>query len=203
MKLGSILVGALCANYATAKKYYNQAIARDNSGVLGRHVRHVIEVPDDEEETEPIGWDEGGGLKGGHRRAEGEPPMSSFEEEDDRFQAETQFYKASSMDFIKKGIDPEEFEWVNPDEIAPGATTCGFLKPRLGSLDDVNYPRIRVYVCMRFADTQPAAKGNIFIHCGGPGTLSDCIEPWGLGSNLTFGNQNLNDYNILSIDQVN
>jgi hypothetical protein len=85
---------------------------------------------------------------------------------------------------------------VNPDKIAPGAQTCGFLKPNLGSLDDVVYPTIRVYFCMRFADTQPAAKGNMMIHCGGPGSLSDC-PLW-----TAMGEQNLNDYNVLSIDQV-
>lgn len=85
---------------------------------------------------------------------------------DDDFLEESQFYEAESLDFFRKGIDPELFEWVNPDEIAPGITTCGFLKPDLGSQDKI-YPIIRVYVCMRFAREQPAKKGNLFLHCGG------------------------------------
>lgn len=106
--------------------------------------------------------------------------------------------QAETLDFFKKGIDPELFEWVNPNEISPGAITCGFLKPNLGSLDDITFPTIEVYVCMRFADTQPASKGNLFLHCGGPGSLSECI----FGFDKDLGKQNLNDYNLLSIDQV-
>ena len=85
---------------------------------------------------------------------------------DDEVLEDSQFYQAESLDFFRKGIDPELFEWINPDEIEAGATTCGFLKPDLGSQDKI-YPIIRVYVCMRFATKQPAQKGNLFLHCGG------------------------------------
>lgn len=90
------------------------------------------------------------------------------------------------------------FEWVKPEEISPGATTCGFLKPELGSLAGETFPIIRVYVCMRFANIQPAAKGNIFVHCGGPGTMSSCITSY----NKKLGDENIDKYNLLSIDQV-
>ena len=109
------------------------------------------------------------------------------------------FYVAEPLDYFKNEMDPELFEWVNPDEIKPGATTCGFLKPRLGSLDTIEYPLVSVYVCMHFASIQPAPKGNMFVHCGGPGTLSDCIYVL-MGSYIN--EEMLDHYNILSIDQV-
>jgi len=56
---------------------------------------------------------------------------------------------------------------VNPDNIEPGATTCGFLHTTLGAEPGVNYPIIRVYICMKFAMNQPAPSGSIVVHCGG------------------------------------
>lgn len=109
------------------------------------------------------------------------------------------FYQAESLDFFKN-ISPDWFEWINPDEIQAGATTCGYLYPDLGLLPHVTYPRITVYVCVRFADIQPAAKGNMFVHCGGPGSLSDCTDSMIRGG--YFSQKNLNEYNILSVDQV-
>ena len=44
-------------------------------------------------------------------------------------------------------IDPKQFEWINPDEIKPGETTCGFLTAPFGwSVDglDVVYPDVKV-----------------------------------------------------------
>lgn len=90
-------------------------------------------------------------------------------------------------------MDPEFFEWVNPDEIAAGETTCGFMKPSLGSRLDESYPAIEVYICAKFAKSQPAPKGNIFAHCGGPIGLSEC------GAGL---DEQENDFNIWTIDQV-
>lgn len=108
-------------------------------------------------------------------------------------------YVAESLEFFQN-ISPDWFEWVDPSEIQAGATTCGFLYPDLGLLPDVIYPIIQVYVCMRFADVQPAIKGNMFVHCGGPGSLSDCIDI--MIGNGFFSEAILNEYNILSIDQV-
>lgn len=56
------------------------------------------------------------------------------------------FEPAMPLDFFKN-VDPELFEWVNPNEIAPGVATCGFLNARLGALPDVNYPMIKVCKC--------------------------------------------------------
>ncbi len=28
---------------------------------------------------------------------------------------------------------------------------------------------------MKFAEVQPAPRGNVAVHCGGPGSLSDCV----------------------------
>lgn len=108
-------------------------------------------------------------------------------------------YVAESLDYFKN-LSPDWFEWVNPDGIRAGATTCGFLYPNLGLLTDVIYPIIEVYVCMRFANVQPAIKGNMFVHCGGPGSLSDCIDIM-IGQGF-FSQKMLDEYNILSIDQV-
>ena len=46
-----------------------------------------------------------------------------------------------------KNIDPEQFEWVNPDEIRPGETTCGFLNAPLGwevEELDIVYPMVKM-----------------------------------------------------------
>lgn len=109
------------------------------------------------------------------------------------------FYQAESLDYFRN-LPSEWFQWVNPDEIQAGATTCGFLFPDLGLLPNVTYPIIKVFVCMRFANIQPAAKGNMFVHCGGPGSLSDCTTNMINGG--YFSQKNLDEYNILSIDQV-
>jgi hypothetical protein len=42
------------------------------------------------------------------------------------------------------------------------------------------------------------AKGNLFVHCGGPSTVSDCD----MGSSDSIGPDNVDNYNIISIDQV-
>lgn len=51
---------------------------------------------------------------------------------------------------------------------------------------------------MRFADEQPASKGNLAVHCGGPGTLSNCL----MASDWVLGEDNLKNYNVITIDQV-
>ena len=40
------------------------------------------------------------------------------------------FQAAISLEDFKN-VDPPKFEWVNPDEIKAGETTCGFLKAPL------------------------------------------------------------------------
>ena len=102
--------------------------------------------------------------------------------------------------FILLKIDPTKFKWVNSDNIKPGATTCGFLYTPLGAEPGVNYPIIKVYICVKFAVHQPAPSGNIVTHCGGPGSASDCGI--GMGSAYSIGKENADNYNIIGIDQV-
>jgi hypothetical protein len=99
-------------------------------------------------------------------------------------------------------IDPTKFKWVNPDNIKPGAVTCGFLHPTLGAEPGVNYPVIKVYICMKFATNQPAPSGNIVVHCGGPGATSNCIDSGFMGGENDIGKDNVANYNIIGIDQV-
>jgi len=94
-------------------------------------------------------------------------------------------------------IDPDVFEWVNPDEIQPGNVTCGFLKAPLGEAEGVVYPMVKVYTCVRFADNQPAPKGNVAGHCGGPGSLTTCVY----FAAMYMGEDNPENYNIISFDQ--
>ena len=45
-----------------------------------------------------------------------------------------------------KNVDSDKFEWVNPDEIRAGETTCGFLKaPLVWEIDelDIEYPIVK------------------------------------------------------------
>jgi len=95
-------------------------------------------------------------------------------------------------------VNAEQFEWVNRNNIKAGSTTCGFLKRELGTEPDVNYPKIKIYICIKFAAKQPAPKGNLFVHCGGPGTLSNCI---GIMAD-DIGQDNTDNYNIIGVDQV-
>ena len=41
------------------------------------------------------------------------------------------FEPAADLDTFRH-VDPSKFEWVNPDEIEAGGTTCGFLKAPFG-----------------------------------------------------------------------
>jgi len=112
---------------------------------------------------------------------------------------ESVFEAAAPLEYMKDEIDPDYFEWINKDEVVPGGTTCGFMYPDLGSTPGINYPRVKVYVCMRFAENQPAPKGNIFLHCGGPSSTSGCaLDAVGPG----MGSENIKDYNLIGIDQV-
>jgi hypothetical protein len=41
---------------------------------------------------------------------------------------------------------------------------------------DPDSPMLELPVTMRFAETQPAPKGLMLIHCGGPGSGSNCVR---------------------------
>lgn len=109
------------------------------------------------------------------------------------------FQAAISLNDFKT-VDPDKFEWVNPDEIQPGETTCGFLKAPLGwEVDDVDvtYPIVKTYVCVTFATQQPAPRGNMAVHCGGPGGLSLCnYAIW-----LQLDEEARSTYNLIGFDQ--
>lgn len=51
--------------------------------------------------------------------------------------------------------------------------------------------------CVRFADNQPAPKGNVAGHCGGPGSLTTCVY----FAAMYMGEDNPENYNIISFDQ--
>lgn len=109
------------------------------------------------------------------------------------------FQAAISLEDFKN-VDPAKFEWVNPEEIKAGETTCGFLKaPLVWEIDevDIGYPIVETYVCVTFASEQPAPRGNIAVHCGGPGSLSVCVY----GFWLDFDEEARSTYNIIGFDQ--
>lgn len=91
--------------------------------------------------------------------------------------------------------DPAVLKWLTPSEVKPGGSTCGFLTAPLGTMGAhlESYPDVKVYFCIKFAKTQPAPKGTIFSHCGGPGTLSGCGVSYGFIAG--------DDYNHIGIDQ--
>lgn len=109
------------------------------------------------------------------------------------------FEPAMDLEYFSN-LDPKEFEWVNPNEIKPGETTCGFLTAPLGwDVDDVDvvYPDVKVYVCVTFATQQPAPRGNLAIHCGGPGSLTLCNYVMA----LQLDDDVKSSYNIIGFDQ--
>ena len=44
---------------------------------------------------------------------------------------------------ILRNVDPALFEWVRPEEIMAGGTTCGFLHAPLGTDLSVDYPLVK------------------------------------------------------------
>ncbi|KAL7507236.1 hypothetical protein ACHAXN_004424 [Cyclotella atomus] len=109
------------------------------------------------------------------------------------------FQAAISLEDFKN-VDPAKFEWVNPDEIKAGETTCGFLKaPLVWEIAelDIEYPIVETYVCITFATEQPAPRGNLAVHCGGPGGLSLCVY----GIWLDLDEEARSTYNIIGFDQ--
>ena len=59
------------------------------------------------------------------------------------FQKEPTFTPAITLEEFAN-VDTSKFQWVNPDEIVAGSSTCGFLKAPLGALLDVVYPIVQV-----------------------------------------------------------
>lgn len=53
---------------------------------------------------------------------------------------------------------------------------------------------ICVDVCVRFAKQQPAPRGNMAVHCGGPCSLSSCVYFMGVAPNQL-------GYNVIAFDQ--
>mmetsp|Transcript_8226 Transcript_8226/g.14355 ORF Transcript_8226/g.14355 Transcript_8226/m.14355 type:complete len:614 (+) Transcript_8226:59-1900(+) len=109
------------------------------------------------------------------------------------------FEPAMDLEYFAN-LDPKKFEWVNPDEIKPGETTCGFLTAPLGwdvEEVDIVYPTVKVYVCVTFAKQQPAPRGNMAVHCGGPGSLTLCNYVMA----LQFDEEVKSSYNIIGFDQ--
>jgi hypothetical protein len=94
--------------------------------------------------------------------------------------------------------NPDLLKWINQTEVKSGGTTCGFLEAPLGwNYPAQPYPKVNVYVCMTFAKKQPARKGTIFKHCGGPGSLSACPSFFLPSMDETM----TDDFNVVSIDQ--
>ena len=48
---------------------------------------------------------------------------------------------------IFRNVDQTKFEWVNPEEIMAGGTTCGFLHAPLGTDSSVDYPAVKTCKC--------------------------------------------------------
>jgi len=63
---------------------------------------------------------------------------------------------------------------------------------------DPNWPTTQVHVCIRFCDVQPAPKGLLFTHCGGPGSGSLCgiFHPA-----MLLADQLIQEYDLVAIDQ--
>lgn len=145
--------------------------------------------------------EKGGKLRRGDgRRMEGfsgdVPEFGEFASADERDSGSS---PAQSLSYFKNGMDPNMFQWVNKEEVKPGGVTCGFMYPPLGSQPNEVYPAVEVYVCMKFATTQPASKGNLFVHCGGPGSMSGCVVQ--LAGLFTPAPHYNRDFNVIAIDQ--
>ena len=108
------------------------------------------------------------------------------------------FTPARPLDFFRDGIDKQIFRWYNRDHVQAGKLTCGELYPPLGPDRNEPFPKIIVKFCVLFAEIQPAGKGNLAIHCGGPSSLSECLS----AANMFLGAQNLQHYNVIAFDQV-
>ena len=104
--------------------------------------------------------------------------------------------RGSPQTAYKMQPDASVLKWLNSSAVIPGGTACGFMNTPLGiGHPHIEFPFLHVYVCVRFADTQPAPLGPLFNHCGGPGTTSDCFE-FGIITPPV-----MEQYDIYSIDQ--
>ena len=66
------------------------------------------------------------------------------------------------------------------------------MKSPLSAIDDEGqFPVVEVYVCRRLAPQQPAEP--LFVHCGGPLSVSECI----IGTSPEL----FKHFNVFSIDQ--
>lgn len=53
--------------------------------------------------------------------------------------------------------------------------------------------------CVKFAEVQPAPRGNLAVHCGGPSSLSDCV--YSMGGETFIGEIAAKTYNVIAFDQ--
>jgi hypothetical protein len=83
--------------------------------------------------------------------------------------------------------NPSLLKWNGP--VGPGKTSCGFLQVPLSYSQDllqnpfpqvarpaVGLPRTEVYFCTTFSTENPEIAEPLFVHCGGPGSLSNCVD---------------------------
>ncbi|EJK49871.1 hypothetical protein THAOC_31214 [Thalassiosira oceanica] len=108
----------------------------------------------------------------------------------------------SALDRSIELRDGSFFEWVNKEEIKAGETTCGFLHAPLSwpnAEETMAFPGVKVYVCVKFATEQPAPRGNLAVHCGGPGSLSNCV--YNMGGKAKLGEVAATTYNVIAFDQ--
>jgi pimeloyl-ACP methyl ester carboxylesterase len=103
--------------------------------------------------------------------------------------------------------DPSLFRWNGP--VGPGKTACGYLTvPISYSAENLEQPfpfaarakqglpLTEVFFCMKFAAQFPA-KGNMFIHCGGPSSISGCVQTNSAGHSIRVQRE----YNFFAVDQ--
>lgn len=86
--------------------------------------------------------------------------------------------------------DPAVLTWEDPP--VPGGYSDGMLTVPLDMFDSES-PSLTLKVTMRFAEVQPAPKGLLLMHCGGPGSGSSCVY-------YTYG-MHLQGYDVFSITQ--
>ena len=88
--------------------------------------------------------------------------------------------------------DPSVLVWDKPPE--KGGMFKGRLTVHLDP-SDADSPRVNLSVVMAFAKVQPAPRGTVFVHAGGPGT--DCNG----GGYVGILSQVLEGYNVWAISQ--
>lgn len=79
--------------------------------------------------------------------------------------------------------DPSKLEWTGDWDIGKGALVGGQNRTgKMGYLTvpldyyDPDSPKIKLRVRVALATSQPAEKGPILFHCGGPGSTDDCMR---------------------------